>query len=116
MNGLLALHSRSRINKSQPFLGGRVNTNHDSKPVDPKIINISSYNLTQAEINILKRGLKFTPTPNENVSELKVDTMSFTRKLRLKEYFHDKNIHDMSLEKTKEFSRPKEVGTHILIV
>ena len=33
--------------------------------------------------------------------------MSFTRKLRLKEYFHDKNIDDMSLVKNKGVFTPK---------
>ena len=84
--------------------------------LNPKMINISSIHLTQAKIILLKHGLKFTPTPNENLSELKVDTMLFTRKLRLKEYFHDKNIDDMSLVKNKGVFTPKKVGTHILIV
>lgn len=37
----------------------------------------------------MKHGLKFTPTPQCNVSELKSDVSSFCRKLRLSEKFSD---------------------------
>lgn len=60
---------------------------------------MSSHHLTDNEISLLKKGLKFTPTPKPNVEEIKTDLKQFTRKLRLKEFFEpneedivDKNV------------------------
>ena len=61
---------------------GVLETNH------PKIINLSSKQLSKPQINLLLKGLKFTPTPRGNKIELKPDINEFTRKLRLAEFFH----------------------------
>ena len=50
--------------------------------------------MTEIQIKVLNKGLKFTPTPRENSYELKADIETFTRKLRLIEYFHDKGSPD----------------------
>lgn len=34
--------------------------------VNPKVINLSSRSLNEPEINLLSKGLKFTPMPNES--------------------------------------------------
>ena len=48
--------------------------------------------LTQDEVNLLSRGLKFCPTPTHiNWPEFKADISDFIRRLRLHEYFHDNN-------------------------
>ena len=53
---------------------------------------MSSVQLTQDEVNLLSRGLKFCPTPTHiNRPELKADISDFIRRLRLHEYFHDEN-------------------------
>ena len=44
--------------------------------------------LTKEQINVLGKGLKFAPTPKENLTELEADIKSFCRKLRLKEHFY----------------------------
>ena len=65
---------------------------------------MSSIQLSQDQINILGKGLKFTPTPKRNVHELKKDTENFTRKLRLIEFFADEEANDdnnISLVKKK---------------
>ena len=55
-----------------------------------KIVNLSSRKLTNDEINLLNRGLKFVPTPKSpNVLDLEIDIKEFTRKLKLKEYFYN---------------------------
>lgn len=59
--------------------------------VDPKIINLSRRELNENETKLLKRGLKFTPTPSIDHQELKEDIHKFCRRLRLVEYFADKN-------------------------
>ena len=58
-----------------------------------------SRELSNEEIKLLERGLKFTPTPKQNRSELKTDIQEFSRKLRLLEYFNDQqpNGDDKSL-------------------
>ncbi len=44
---------------------------------------------------ILNRGLNFCVTPNSpNVTELLVDYRKFERKMRWKEFFHDKEDED----------------------
>ena len=53
----------------------------------PKIINMSSRELSSNEIKLLKKGLKFTPIPRRNETELKTDIQEFGRELRLLEHF-----------------------------
>ena len=67
---------------------------HQSLILHPKILNLSSTKLTEIQIKVLNKGLKFTPTRRENSYELKADIETFTRKLRLIEYFHDKGSPD----------------------
>ena len=55
----------------------------DRVKVTQKIINHSSKPLTEWQINLLRRRLKFTPTPKPNTIELKRDIQEFTRKLEL---------------------------------
>ena len=55
------------------------------------VINISSRVLTQAEVSLLSRGLKFCPTPIElDISSVKRDIKEFGRKLKCKAFFHSK--------------------------
>ena len=56
------------------------------------VINLSSVQLTQDEVNLLSLGLKVCPTPTHiNWPEFKADISDFIRRLRLHEYFHDNN-------------------------
>ena len=57
----------------------------------PKIFNLSNKVLSQQHVNVLRRGLKFTPTPLPNKIELKNDLQQFSRTLRLLEYFYKEN-------------------------
>ena len=62
------------------------------------------------KVSVLEKGLKFTPTPSRsNSQELKEDVANFNRKLRLLEYFHDREEdEDDSLVKNKsDFVPPK---------
>ena len=70
---------------------------------DPRlIINLSSCDLSTNEIKLLRRGIKFTPTPDINKSELKDDIEEFGRKLRLVEYFDNhQNETDPSILRNK---------------
>lgn len=54
------------------------------------VVNLSEVNLSQGEINLLSRGLKFAPIPPRvNRFELKKDLEAFARRLRLKEFFYN---------------------------
>ena len=66
-------------------------------------MNLSGINLTNTQIKVLNKGLTFTPTPGRNNFELKADIETFARKLRLVEYFSDREGHedDVSLVRNK---------------
>ena len=82
--------------------------------VTPKIINISSYDLTRSEISILAKGTKFCPTPiKKDVLNLQVDINVFLRKILLLDQFGSRtsacssNI-DQSLVKKSGTFIPKD--------
>ena len=62
---------------------------HAKDTIEGILINLSHLFLTKHEIEILKPGLSFTPTPNHNVSELETDTYNLIKKLCLTFYFRD---------------------------
>ena len=76
--------------------------------VQPKIFNLSKRKLSSYQVNILLRGLKFTPTPKRNIIQLKSDIHNYTRKLRLTEFFHNapENNNLQNLFKTKSHFTP----------
>ena len=53
----------------------------------PKVINLSNIPLSCNEINVLKLGLSFMPTPKSNIAELEADIFDFIKKLRLTHHF-----------------------------
>ena len=72
--------------------------------IHPKVLNLSSVSLTPSQIQILSKGLKFTPTPQRNLPEMEKDIKDFTRKLRLVEFFSENpelDTPDSSLVKNK---------------
>ena len=55
-----------------------------------KVVNLSKRALSDAEISVLSKGLKFVSTPKEvDFSQIKIDLENFGRRLRLKWYFRD---------------------------
>ena len=57
--------------------------------------------LTKHEIEILKLGLSFTPTPKHNISEPETDIYHFIRKLSLTYHFRDSSYQDQSVVKSE---------------
>ena len=86
----------------------------------PKVVNLSSKILTEPQVSLLLKGLKFTPTPRSNQIELKTDIKEFCRKLRLAEFFHKENeseqvqTRDKSLVKDKSNFYPPKNRNHTL--
>ena len=69
-----------------------------------KIVNLSSKELTEGQIKLLSKDLKFTPTPKKDMCEISADIQNFCIKLRKKEFFEDKSDAsgtDESLAKNK---------------
>ena len=61
------------------------------------VINLSNVQLTQDEVNLLSRGLKFCPTPTHiDWPEFKADISDFIRRLRLHEYFYENDNNNSS--------------------
>ena len=56
-----------------------------------KIFDLSNKLFSQQHVNVLCRGLKFTPTPLPNKIELKNDVQLFSHKLRLLKFFYKEN-------------------------
>ena len=71
--------------------------------VQPKIFNLSKNTLSRYQINTLLRGWKFTPTPIQNIIQLKSYIHHHTQKLRLTDFFHNasKNNNLENFFKTK---------------
>lgn len=83
----------------------------DTTEDDDMIVNLSDYELTEAEKNLLKKGLKFVPTPMRlNRTELAVDTKKFSRRMRLKEFFADQPPPTGPINKFKKSTFTPEFG------
>ena len=56
------------------------------------VVNLSNAPLSEAENNLLSKGLSFCPTPPKiDTFRVKEDLNTFFRRLRLKEFFHDED-------------------------
>ena len=75
-------------------------------PTGTKVINLSDTHFTDSEIENLKLGLSFIPTPQANILELERDLYEFKRKLRLTYHFKDNHGPISSLTSTKSSWTP----------
>ena len=56
------------------------------------VVNLSNVSLSEAQLSLLSKGLKFCPTPGEpNMGDLRRDLDAFHRKLRWKSFFDNKD-------------------------
>ena len=62
--------------------------------ISPKEINLSNIPLSSNEINVLKLGLSFTPTPKSTIPKLEACIFDFIRKFRLTSHFYSSTYHD----------------------
>ena len=60
------------------------------KNIKQNIINLPTHKLNKDQINLLKLGLKFCPTPKRNIGGLRKDLKEFERKFKLIEKFKNK--------------------------
>ena len=80
-----------------------------TETVKPKIFNLLSKTLSRYQTNILLHDLKFTPTPKRNNIELKANIQNYTRRLRLAEFFENKEANDSEnlFQKQSTFTPPR---------
>ena len=64
----------------------------------PKVINLSTKSFLKHEIEILEKGMKFTPTPSKNNQEMELDTKMFCRKLRLNAFFNGNESENIDID------------------
>ena len=94
---------------------------HEEEFYTPTVFNLSGVHLTEDEVELLKKGLKFAPTPKkvDNV-ELKADFSTLSHKIKWKFAFsnNQKAKKDESLLKVKTHSKappkPKEANKLLL--
>ena len=70
------------------------------------VVNLSSRELTQAEISVLSKGLSFCPTPRGiDIFALRKDMFDYVRRLRLKEYYCGDEEVDGDFSETPGFRK-----------
>ena len=89
------------------------------KFVSNNVVNLSKKVLTESEISVLSKGLKFSPTPKElDRSQLKQDLEAFGRRLRLRWFYREEDdAPEISIKSFKVPSKfnPKNVDAAIEI-
>ena len=86
-----------------------------TETVKPKIFNLLSKTLSRYQTNILLHDLKFTPTPKRNNIELKANIQNYTRRLRLAEFFENKEANDSEnlFQKQSTFTPTRNRDRHL---
>ena len=79
------------------------------------VFNLSKRDLSEAEISLLSKGLKFCPTPKGvDKSQIKNDLEQFGRRLRLKWFFrNEEDTYEINPFKPKSTFNPRNVDTSI---
>lgn len=71
------------------------------------VINLSDRTLSEHELRILSKGLKFVPTPtNVNKTELITDIKQWGRRMRLREYFGNDDNSNTELDDDNTYKKP----------
>ena len=90
-----------------PARGKGLDTGAGLDTGDRIVVNMSKRHLTEAEISLLSKGLKFCPTPERiDVYNVRKDRRDYIRRIRLREYFYceddvDGDFSEMSALRTK---------------
>ena len=90
-----------------PARGNGLDTGAGLDTGDRIVVNLSKRHLTEAEISLLSKGLKFCPTPERiDVYNVRKDIRDYIRRIRLREYFYceddvDGDFSEMPALRTK---------------
>eukprot|EP00795_Rhopilema_esculentum_P014500 gene14500-biopygen4278 len=75
--------------------------------VSTNVVNLSKKELSEDDVSLLSKGLKFCPTPKEiDKAELRADLEEFKRRMRLKWHFKDNNKTEKQLFKNRSNWQP----------
>ena len=70
--------------------------------VSTNVVNLSRKVLSQEDLSLLSKGLKFSPTPKDiNKGQLKADIEDYKRRMRLRWFFKDKENNSQDTNKFK---------------
>ena len=86
--------------------------------VSQNVVNLSNRVLTEAEISVLSKGLKFCPTPKEiDRAKIKEDLERFGRRLRLKWYYRNEEEYFSTnpFRKKSNFNPKNDVAIEIYL-
>ena len=73
------------VNNRTPVRGNGLNTGAGLDTGNRIVVNLSKRQLTEAEISLLSKGLKFCPTPERiNVYNFRKDIRDYIRRIRLR--------------------------------
>ncbi|KAL9977158.1 hypothetical protein ACROYT_G014536 [Oculina patagonica] len=79
----------ARENNRTPEMGNGMDTGAGLNTGNHIVVNLSKRELSEAEISLLSKGLKFCPTPEKvDVYNLRKDIREFVRQIRLREFFY----------------------------
>ncbi|KAL9958229.1 hypothetical protein ACROYT_G035215, partial [Oculina patagonica] len=79
----------ARENNRTPEMGNGMDTGAGLNTGNHIVVNLSKRELSEAEISLLSKGLKFCPTPEKvDVYNLRKDIREFVRRIRLREFFY----------------------------
>ena len=110
MDKLIAMISlKMYIKKIHKFKYIYIYIAKERKFVSKNVINLSNRNLSQSEISLLSKGLKFVPSANEiDRAKLKRELEEYGRKLRLIWHFrNDEQTFSTDKFRPKSFFNPR---------
>ena len=90
-----------------PVTGNGLDTGAGLETGNRIVVNLSKRHLTEAEVSLLSKGLKFCPTPERiDIYNVRKDIRDYVRRIRLREYFYcadevDGDFSEMPAFKTK---------------
>lgn len=89
-------HTQAKRNKVRQIQKKQNNNLTKEKILITRIVHLSAIELTQSQINLLRRGLNFCPTPPSlRPEDLDADIDAFVRRINLKEYHAPDNIDEI---------------------
>ena len=97
------------VNNSDFYCRVDSNGRIEGQFVNDKVVNLSKRALSEREISVLSKGLKYIITPKEiDFSQIKIDLENFGRRLRLKWHFREsENFSDYPAFKPRSKFNPR---------
>ncbi|CAB4045326.1 Hypothetical predicted protein, partial [Paramuricea clavata] len=90
----------------------RVRSDINQVFVSKNVVNLSTRNLSHAEVKVLSKGLNFWPTAKEiDKYKLAQDLAEFSRKIKCRAYFKDKPLSEIDVEGLTGLSKFREKST-----